>query len=78
MEKPPPPDPTCPLCKKPAQFARPVNARVEFWECEVKHMFVVDKKPPPKVPAGSVAEPAAETKVETRAETKAETETKSA
>jgi hypothetical protein len=57
MEKAPPPDPTCPTCKKTAQFARPINAVVEFWECEDHHMFVVDKKPPPK---GSVAKPTAD------------------
>jgi hypothetical protein len=41
-EKAPPPDPTCPTCSKTAQFARAVNAQVEFWECEGNHMFVVD------------------------------------
>lgn len=55
MEKPPPPDPTCPICKNPAQLARTVNALVEFWECETKHMFLVDKKPPPRVPAAAAA-----------------------
>lgn len=55
MEKAPPPDPTCPLCRKAAHFSRPVNAVVEFWECEDKHLFVVDKKPPPR---GSAAAPA--------------------
>jgi hypothetical protein len=39
------------MCKKTATFARPINAVVEFWECEDHHMFVVDKKPPPKVSA---------------------------
>lgn len=63
MEKPPPPDPTCPLCKKPAQFARAINAQVEFWECEVKHMFVMDKKPPPRVPAAVAHESDTEPKV---------------
>ena len=47
-EKAPPPDPTCPTCKKAAHFSRPINAVVEFWECEDQHMFVVDKKPPPR------------------------------
>jgi len=58
MEKARPPDPTCPICKKPAQHARPVNARVEFWQCEDKHMFVVDMPPPPRTPAVSAAAPA--------------------
>jgi hypothetical protein len=51
MEKPPPPDPTCPTCKSAAAFARPVNSQVEFWECENKHMFVVDTKVPKAPPA---------------------------
>ncbi|MES1209884.1 MAG: hypothetical protein ABUS79_28445 [Pseudomonadota bacterium] len=59
MEKPPPPDPTCPLCKKTSHLSRGVNALVEFWECEDKHMFVVDKKPPPRVPAAAAVAAAA-------------------
>lgn len=55
MEKAPPPDPTCPICKKAAAFSRPINAAVEFWECEDHHMFVVDKKPPPKISAAKLA-----------------------
>ena len=54
MEKPPPPDPTCPTCKSAAEFVRVVNSQVDFWECTNKHMFVVDKKtvkPPPAAPA---------------------------
>ena len=47
-EKAPPPDPTCPICKKAAHVSRSINALVEFWECEDQHMFVVDKKPPPR------------------------------
>ncbi len=54
MEKTPPAPPSCPTCKKAAQFSREINVQVEFWECEDKHMFVVNKKPPPRV-----AEPAA-------------------
>jgi hypothetical protein len=51
------------LCKKPAQFARAINAQVEFWECETKHMFVMDKKPPPRVPVSATPEVANEPKV---------------
>ena len=43
------------MCKKTAAFSRPINAVVEFWECEDKHMFVVDKKPPPKISAAKQA-----------------------
>jgi len=50
MEKPPPPDPTCPTCKGAAEFARAVNSQVEFWECTNKHMFVVDTKIPKPAP----------------------------
>ncbi|MEP6654784.1 MAG: hypothetical protein ABJA82_15585 [Myxococcales bacterium] len=52
MEK---PDPTCPSCQKPAKFFREINNAVEFWECEATHMFVVDKKPPPRVTAAAAA-----------------------
>ena len=54
-EKAPPPDPTCPICKKAAHLSRPINAVVEFWECEDQHVFVVDKKPPPRVPKAPAA-----------------------
>ena len=39
------------MCKSAAQFARPVNSQVEFWECENKHIFVVDTKAPKPSPA---------------------------
>jgi hypothetical protein len=64
MEKAPPPDPSCPTCKKPAVFSRAVNSQVEFWECEAKHMFVVDRKPPARVPVVAAApEPDPESKI---------------
>ena len=50
MEKPQPTNPSCPTCKSAAEFARPVNSQVEFWECANKHMFVVDKKTPKPTP----------------------------
>jgi hypothetical protein len=55
MEKAPPADPRCPTCKMAAAFARAVNSQVEFWECEAKHMFVVDRKPPARTPAVAAA-----------------------
>jgi hypothetical protein len=58
MEK---PDPTCPSCQKPAKFFREINNAVEFWECEATHMFVVNKKPPPRVTAAAAAAAAAAT-----------------
>jgi hypothetical protein len=57
MEKPPPPDPTCPTCKSAAEFVRPVNAQVEFWECTNKHMFVVDRKIPKPAPVAAAVSP---------------------
>lgn len=53
MEK---PDPICPACQKPAKFLREINGAVEFWECEASHMFVMDKKPPPRVTAAAARE----------------------
>ena len=53
MEK---PDPSCPSCQKPAKFLREINGAVEFWECEASHMFVMDKKPPPRVTAAAARE----------------------
>jgi hypothetical protein len=58
MEKPPPPDPTCPTCKSAAEFVRPVNSQVEFWECANKHVFVVDTKTPKPSPASHDDAPA--------------------
>jgi Zn ribbon nucleic-acid-binding protein len=55
MEKPQPPDPTCPTCKGAAEFARVVNTQVEFWECVNKHMFVVDRKIAKPTPAAAAA-----------------------
>lgn len=72
MEKAPPPDPTCPICKKTAQLARPINALVEFWECEDHHMFVVDKKPPPKGAAAAKQAAEAEAAVAAAADAAAE------
>jgi hypothetical protein len=60
MEKPPPPDPTCPTCKSAAEFVRPVNSQVEFWECTNKHYFVVDTKTPKPPPASPDDAPASE------------------
>jgi len=38
-------------------FVRPVNAQVEFWECENKHMFVADTKIPKAPPAAAAPPP---------------------
>ncbi len=46
------------MCKSSAQFVRPVNSQVEFWECANKHMFVVDTKTPKPSPASHDDAPA--------------------
>jgi hypothetical protein len=46
------------MCKSAAQFVRPVNSQVEFWECPNKHMFVVDTKTPKPSPASHDDAPA--------------------
>jgi hypothetical protein len=38
-------------------FVRPINTQVEFWECENKHMFVVDTKTPKAPPAAATPSP---------------------
>jgi hypothetical protein len=65
------------MCKKTATLSRPINAVVEFWECEDHHMFVVDKKPPPKVPVAKAPVDAAPADSAAKAEPKADPKTES-